>query len=255
MSWLARIAAAMLTMFSCAASYAEEPVRVFAAASLTNVLIEIAEQWAERGHPEPRLAFGGTATLARQLAAGAPADLFVAADGRWMDELEKQAALAPGTRIDLLGNELVLIAPRGRRFDVELRPGFAFSRAFPGKLCIGEPAVVPAGTYAKQALESLQWWDSLQGRIVGTEDVRAALAFVERGECAAGIVYATDATVSDKVVVIARFTPRSHAPIVYPVALLRNATPQAHDLFAYLRSEPAAATFRRHGFVPLGARH
>ena len=255
MSRLARVAAAMLSMFSCAASFAEEPVRVFAAASLTNVLIEIAEQWAERDHPAPRLAFGGTATLARQLAAGAPADLFVAADSRWMDELEKQAALAPGTRIDLLGNELVLIAPRGRRFDVEPRPGFAFSRAFSGKMCIGEPDVVPAGTYAKQALQSLQWWDSLRGRLVGTEDVRAALAFVERGECAVGIVYATDATASDKVVVIARFTPGSHAPIVYPVALLRNATPQAHDFFAYLRSEPAAAIFRRHGFVPLSARH
>ena len=255
MSRLARIAAAMLSLFSCAASFAEEPVRVFAAASLTNVLTEISTQWAQSGHPAPRLAFGGTATLARQLAAGAPADLFVAADGRWMDELEKQGRLVPGTRTDLLGNDLVLIAPMGRRFDVELRPGFPFSRAFPGKLCIGEPDVVPAGTYAKQALESLQWWDSLQGRIVGTEDVRSALAFVERGECAAGIVYATDAAISGKVVVIARFTPQSHAPIVYPVAVLMNATPQAHDFLSYLRSQAAAATFRRHGFVPLSARH
>jgi molybdate transport system substrate-binding protein len=253
MSRLARIAAAMLSLFSCAASFAEEPVRVFAAASLTNVLTEIAAQWEKRGHPAPRLAFGGTATMARQLAAGAPADLFVAADGRWMDELEKQGQLLPGTRTDLLGNELVLIAPGGRKFDVELRPDFSFSRAFAGKLCIGEPDVVPAGTYAKQSLESLHWWDSLQGRIVGTEDVRSALTFVERGECAAGIVYATDATVSDKVVVIARFSPRSHARIVYPVAVLRNAVPQAKEFLAYLRGNAAAATFRRHGFVPLGA--
>lgn len=253
MSRLARIAAAMLSLFSYAASCAEEPVRVFAAASLTNVLTEIAAQWQERGHPAPRLAFGGTATMARQLAAGAPADLFAAADGRWMDELEQQGKLVPGTRIDLLGNELVLIASRGRKFDVELRPGFPFSRAFPGKLCIGAPDVVPAGNYAKQALESLQWWDSLQGRIVGTEDVRSALTFVERGECAAGIVYATDAAISDEVVVIARFPPQSHAPIVYPVALLKNATPQAHDFLSYLGSEAAAATFRRHGFAPLSA--
>jgi molybdate transport system substrate-binding protein len=254
MSRLARTAAAMLLLLSCAASFAEGPVRVFAAASLTNVLTEIAAQWQQRGHPAPRLAFGGTATMARQLAAGAPADLFAAADGRWMDELEKQGRLVPGTRIDLLGNELVLIAPRGRRFDVELRTGFPFSRAFQGKLCIGEPEVVPAGTYAKQALESLQWWDSLQGRIVGTEDVRSGLSFVERGECAAGIVYATDAAISDKVVVIVRFPPQSHAPIVYPVALLRNATPQAQDFLSYLRSSAAAATFRRRGFVPLSGK-
>lgn len=255
MSRLARIAAALLLLLSCAASFAEDPVRVFAAASLTNVLTEVAAQWQERGHPAPRLAFGGTATMARQLAAGAPADLFAAADGRWMDELEKQGQLVTGTRVDLLGNELILITPRGRRFDVELRPGFPFSSAFQGKLCIGEPDIVPAGTYAKQALASLQWWDSLQGRIVGTEDVRSALRFVERGECAAGIVYATDAAISDEVVVIARFSPQSHAPIVYPVALLRNATPQARDFLSYLSSEAAAATFRRHGFIPLSASH
>ncbi len=255
MSRLARIAVAMLCLFPCAASFAEEPVRVFAAASLTNVLTEIASQWQSRGHRAPRLAFGGTATLARQLAAGAPADIFAAADGRWMDVLEQQGKLQTGTRIDLLGNELVLIAPRGRTFQVELRPGFPFARAFVGKLCIGEPDVVPAGTYAKQALESLKWWDSLQGRIVGTDDVRAALTFVERGECAAGIVYATDAVVSDKVVLIARFPPRSHASIVYPVALLRNAAPQAQDFLEYLGSKAAAATFRRHGFVPLSASH
>ena len=255
MSRLARIAAAMLSMFSCAASFAEEPVRVFAAASLSSVLAEIAAQWQAQGHPPPRLAFGGTATMARQLAAGAPADLFVAADGRWMDELEKQGKLVRGSRANLLGNELVLIAPRSRRFDVELRPGFPLSRAFSGKLCIGEPGVVPAGTYAKQALESLRWWDSLHGRIVGAEDVRSALTFVERGECAAGIVYATDAAISDEVVVIARFSPQSHAPIVYPIALLMNATPQAHDFLAYCRSKAAEATFRRHGFVPLSAGH
>ncbi len=255
MSRLARIAAAMLSLFSCAASFAEEPVRVFAAASLTNVLTEIAAQWEQRGHPAPRLAFGGTATMARQLAAGAPADLFVAADGRWMDELEKQGRLVRGSRTNLLGNELVLIAPRDRGFDVELRPGFPFSRKFAGKLCIGEPDVVPAGTYAKESLESLQWWDSLQGRIVGTEDVRSALTFVERGECGAGIVYTTDAAISDRVVVIARFPRQSHAPIVYPVALVTNAAPQAHDFLSYLRSKAAAAIFRRHGFVPLSASH
>jgi molybdate transport system substrate-binding protein len=255
MTRLARIAVAMLSLLACAASFAGEPVRIFAAASLTNVLTEVASQWRQRGHPAPRLAVGGTATMARQLAAGAPADIFAAADGRWMNELEQQGQLEPGTRIDLLGNELVLIAPRGRQFQVELRPGFPFARAFPGKLCIGEPETVPAGTYAKQALESLHWWASLQDRIVGTEDVRAALTFVERGECAAGIVYATDAAVSDKVVVLARFSPQSHAPIVYEVALLRNAAPQAQEFLAYLSSNAAAATFRRHGFVPLSASH
>jgi molybdate transport system substrate-binding protein len=197
--------------------------------------------------------FGGTAVLARQIDAGAPADVFAAADDRWMAELVQNGKVARGGRVDLLGNSLVLIAPKGRAFVVELRPDFGFARAFAGKLCIGEPGVVPAGTYAREALQSLRWWDSLQGRIVGTDDVRAALAFVARGECAAGIVYATDAAVSDEVAVIARFPAPLHQTIVYPFALLTHAQPAAGAFFAFLRSDEAADVFRRRGFVTLRA--
>ncbi|HEY6599667.1 MAG TPA: molybdate ABC transporter substrate-binding protein, partial [Pseudomonadales bacterium] len=132
---------------------------------------------------------------------------------------------------------------------VEMTPGFDFAKAFSGKLCTGEPGVVPVGIYAKQSLENLGWWQSLQGRIVGTDDVRTALTFVERGECALGIVYATDAGISDKVEVLASFPPSTHAPIVYPFALVERGRSDAKAFFEYLTTSPdAAAIYRRYGF-------
>ena len=138
--------------------------------------------------------------------------MFASADLKWMDYLDERGRIAAGTRANLLGNTLVLIAPKGRRFAVTMQPGFDLAGAFNGKLCTGEPGVVPVGIYAKQSLEKLGWWPSLQGRIVGTDDVRTALAFVERGECALGIVYATDARISDKVEVLAQFPADTHMP-------------------------------------------
>ena len=227
---------------------AEEPVRVFAAASLTNALEELATQWQAKGHPKPVLAFGASSTLAKQVQAGAPADLFASADTQWMDHLAKAGRIQADSRVDLLGNTLVLIAPRGRGFKAQMKPGFDLAAAFKGKLCTGEPGVVPVGIYAKQALANLGWWAPLQGRLVGTDDVRTALAFVERGECGAGIVYATDARISDRVEVVGRFRPDSHAPITYPFALTTDARPQARAFLAFLRSATAARVFRRHGF-------
>jgi molybdate transport system substrate-binding protein len=229
---------------------AEEPVRVFAAASLTSALEELATQWQAAGHARPVLAFGASSTLARQVEAGAPADVFASADSKWMDRAAKAGRIATGSRVDLLGNTLVLVAPRGRAFKVDLRPGVDLAGAFKGKLCTGEPGVVPVGTYARQALTSLGAWASLQGRIVGTDDVRAALAFVERGECGAGIVYATDARISDKVAVVATFPADSHAVIVYPFALAKDARPQARAFLAFLRGPEAAKVFARLGFTP-----
>ena len=230
---------------------AEEPVRVFAAASLTHVLSDIAAQWQRVGHPKPSLAFGASSALAKQVEAGAPADVYVSADLKWMDYLDERGRIAAGTRANLLGNTLVLIAPKSRRFVVTMRPDFDLAGAFKGKLCTGEPGVVPVGIYAKQGLEKLGWWPSLQGRIVGTDDVRTALAFVERGECGAGIVYATDARISDKVDVLAQFPADTHAPIVYPFAEVKNARPHTRAFLQYLRTPEAAATFRRHGFTVL----
>lgn len=231
---------------------AEEAVRVFAAASLTNALKDIGAQWQQAGHPAPSLAFAASSALAKQIEAGAPADVYASADQSWMDYLAQRQLLAGDSRRDLLGNTLVLIAPKGRAFAVEMKKGFDLAAAFGGKLCTGEPGVVPVGIYARQALESLGWWNALKPRIVGTDDVRTALAFVERGECPAGIVYATDAAISDKVEVLATFPADTHKPVIYPVAALKNADRDARAFLQYLQTSPdAAAIFRRYGFTVL----
>jgi molybdate transport system substrate-binding protein len=227
----------------------EAPVRVFAAASLTDALNDVAAHWRRAGHPHPSLAFGASSTLAKQVEAGAPADLFASADLKWMDYLAQRGRIDAASRVDQLGNTLVLIAPRQKPFQARLQSGFPIAKAFKGRLCTGEPGVVPAGIYARQALEKLGWWPSLQERIVGTDDVRTALAFVERGECGAGIVYATDARISGAVVTVATFPPQTHAPIVYPFALTKNARPEAAAFLRYLQTPQAAAIFRRHGFT------
>jgi molybdate transport system substrate-binding protein len=248
---LALLLALLLCGSPQAAGVAETPVRVFAAASLTNALEQIATQWQRAGHPRPVLAFAASSTLAKQIEAGAPADLFASADRKWMDYLDARNRIDRGSRVEMLGNTLVLIAPKGHRFDAKMQPGFRIADAFKGKLCTGEPDVVPVGIYAKQALEKLGWWKSLQPRVVGTDDVRTALAFVERGECGAGIVYASDARISRKVEVLAAFPANTHAPIVYPFALVKNARPEAAAFLAHLRTPQAAAVFRRHGFSVL----
>lgn len=235
-----------------ALAHGADASRVFAAASLTNALTDIAKLWQQSGHPAPQLDFAASSTLAKQIEAGAPADLFASADVPWMDELASHGLLEPGTRLDLLGNELVLIAPKGHAFKVSMDPAFGFPGSFEGKLCTGEPKSVPVGRYAQQSLQALGWWDGLQGRIVGTEDVRAALAFVEQGECSVGIVYATDAAISSKVVVIATFPAATHQPIIYPFALLKGAGAESRALLEFMKSSPSAgAIFNQYGFTPL----
>ncbi len=231
---------------------AESAIRVFAAASLTNALNDVAVQWQKEGHPKPSMVFAGSAALAKQIEAGAPADVFASADLVWMDYLDQRGSIQPDTRTNLLGNELVLIVPKGKRFPVQMKHGFDFAGAFDGKLCTGEPDSVPVGIYAKQSLENLGWWKPLQGRIAGTDDVRTALAFVARDECPVGIVYATDAKISDKVEVLERFPENSHKPIVYPFAAVKNARPEAQAFLNYLQTSPsAAAVFDRYGFTRL----
>jgi len=227
-----------------------EPLRIYAAASLSNALTDIAAQWQKQGHEAPVLVFSASSALARQIEAGAPADLFASADLKWMDYLDTRGKIVASSRRHLLGNRLVLIAPSGRRLPVEMRAGFDIAAAFQGKLCTGEPGVVPVGIYARQALEALGWWAPLQGRIVGTDDVRSALAFVERGECPLGIVYATDAAISDKVEVLAAFPENTHAAIVYPFAAVAGGRPQAGAFLDYLQTSAiAAGLFERHGFT------
>ena len=235
-----------------AVARAEQPIRVFAAASLANALNEIGAQWHKDGHPEPRLAYAASSALAKQIEAGAPADVFASADQTWMDYLDQRGWIQARTRANLLGNELVLIVPKGKRFPVQMQSGFDLASAFDGKLCTGEPGVVPVGVYAKQSLQSLGWWQSLQSRIVGTDDVRTALVFVERGECPLGIVYATDARISDKVDVLERFPESSHKPIVYPFAAVEHARPETRAFLKFVETSPAAAKiFEHYGFIRL----
>lgn len=240
---------ALASMLCLALPAQAEPLRIYAAASLTNALTDIAAQWQKQDHEAPVLVFAASSALARQIEAGAPTDVFASADLKWMDYLDQRQKIRPGSRSNLLGNRLVLIVPKGRRLPVEMRTDFGIAAAFEGKLCTGEPGVVPAGIYAKQALESLGWWAPLQRRIVGTDDVRAALAFVERGECSLGIVYATDAAISSKVEVIATFPESTHEPIVYPFAAIASGSADARPFLDFLHTSPdAIATFERYGF-------
>lgn len=237
-----------ITLLFAGVTHAEQAVRLFAAASLTNAMTDIGAQWQQQGHPKPVLAFAASSTLAKQIEAGAPADVFASADEKWMDYLQQRKRIAAGTRISLLGNDLVLIVPKGARLPVRMTPAFDIAHAFTGKLCTGEPDVVPVGIYARQSLESLGWWNALKDRIVGTDDVRTALAFVERGECPLGIVYATDAKISSKVEVLARFPESTHKPIVYPFAEVQDARPAALAFLAYLKTPAATEIFERYGF-------
>ncbi len=229
--------------------HAEDPSRIYAAASLTNALTDIAAQWTQAGHPKPVLVFAASSALAKQIENGAPADVFVSADRPWMDYLAERKKIDDASRAELLGNELVLITPGGKEIAVEMKPGFDLAGAFRGKLCTGEPDVVPVGTYAKQAMTALGWWTALTPRIVGTDDVRTALAFVERGECPLGIVYATDAAISERVTVIGRFPAETHTPVVYPFALVTAARTDSRAFLDYLKSDAAISVFKRYGFV------
>ena len=232
---------------------ADDKVIVYAAASLTNALTEVSASYEASGTAKVRSAFASSSVLAKQIENGAPADIFISADSKWMNYLQEKKLINSASRKDLLGNKLVLIAPKGRGFNVKLDKSFDLGKAFDGRLCTGDIDAVPAGIYAKQSLSYLNWWDGIKTRIVGAQDVRAALTFVERGECAAGIVYETDAKISTKVEIVATFPQESHVSIVYPIALVTNANMAntnklASDYLNYLQSPSAKAIFKKYGF-------
>lgn len=235
-----------------ASTAAPAKITVYAAASLTNALNDIALQYQKENNITIVSSYASTATLAKQIENGAPADIFIAADIKWMHYLQEKNRIQPNTKHHLLGNHLVLIAPKGQAFAVNFQDKqFDLAKAFNGRLCTGDVDTVPVGIYAKQSLKALHWWDSLQARIVGAQDVRAALAFVERGECTAGIVYATDAKVSTQIETLATLPDDTHQPIVYPAALVAGASPQSSDFLNYLNSPQAHAIFVRYGFSVL----
>lgn len=234
---------------------ATEPVTVFAAASLTDALQEIARAYHAATGVQVRLSFAASSTLARQIEAGAPADIFASANERWMDELARKDLIEPDSRTSPIANRLVLIAPGGGPDEVELGrdTDLAALLGADGRLAVGDPDHVPAGLYARQALQALGQWDRLAPRLARADNTRAALALVERGEAPLGIVYATDAAITPRVRVIAIFPADSHAPISYPFALVKGSdNADARAFFRYLTGAEAGAIFARFGFAVAG---
>ena len=227
---------------------------VYAAASLTDVLQQVGSDYERDRQKRVRFSFGSTATLARQIESGASADLFISADEEWMGYVAQRGLVRPGSRVDLLGNRLVLIAPADSRTAVTLAPGVSLAAALgaQGKLALADPASVPAGKYAKAALIRLGAWPELASRYVAAENVRMALLFVARGEAPLGVVYRTDAMVEPKVRIVAEFPADTHPPIVYPAALTTRSRAGADGFLEYLAGPAASARFLAAGFSVLG---
>ncbi len=235
--------------FSWAAMAQADVVTVFAAASLKTVLDDLQPDYQKHSGHELRLVYAGSSILARQIGQGAPADVFISANVAWMDVLEKQGFLASTSRVDLIGNRLVVISPQAGE-PIEMRE-FA---TLEGRVAMGLVEAVPAGIYGKQALEFHGLWEALKPRVVQTDNVRAALALVARGEVALGIVYASDAEAEPRVYLRAEFEAASHAPIIYPAALTSKAGSGGAQYLAFLQSDAAQKRFEQHGFLRLGAR-
>jgi len=234
---------------ACAAA---PPLDVFAAASLKESLDAAAAAYERERGQSVRVNYAGSSALARQIDHGAPADVFISADLDWMDWLQGKSHVDTATRRELLGNALVLIAPaRAATSAVNLAPGVNLLPLLgDGHLALALTASVPAGKYAKAALESLGIWPQLQAQVAEAENVRAALLLVARGEAPLGVVYASDARAEPRVQVIATFPADSHPPIVYPIAALRASQhPQARAFVEWLQQADALEIFRQHGFV------
>ena len=253
---LAAIGAALLACAAPAPLRAQEatPLTVFAAASLQDALRALEPAWraAAPGNPPLRFSFAASSALARQIEQGAPADLFMSADEPWMDYLAERNLIVTATRASPLGNALVLVAPANSPL-----PAMAIGRGTdlaallgPGRLATGDPAHVPVGRYAQQALEWLGQWTAIAPRLARADNVRSALLLVERGEAPLGIVYATDAQASQGVKVIGTFPGESHPPVTYPFAVTRRAeaNPRARAALDFLAGPAAAAQWQRFGF-------
>jgi len=223
---------------------------VFAAASVKEALDEQVGRFQAETGDRIVVSYGGSNALARQVEAGAPADIFLSADTDWIDYLDKRDLLRPGTRSDLLRNRLVLIAPADVRTSLSIGPGFALGPALgTGRLAMANPESVPAGKYGKAALAALGVWTSVESRIARTDNVRAALMLVARGEVPLGIVYTTDAIAEPKVRIVDAFPEQTHPPIVYPIAIVASSrSPVAQRFVDDLHSPAARAIWVRHGF-------
>ena len=226
---------------------------VFAAASLKNALDDAAAGWVKAGHAAPKISYAASNVLAKQIEEGAPADLFFSADLDWMAYANKKGSIRPETVVNLLGNAIVLIAPKDAAAPIDIHPGFDLAAALgSGRLAMGNVDAVPAGKYGKAALQKLGAWDGVKDHVAQAESVRAALVLVSRGEAPLGIVYATDAAADANVTIVGAFPDDTHPPIIYPVALTKAATsPDAAPFIAYLRGPDAKAAFEKQGFTVL----
>jgi molybdate transport system substrate-binding protein len=228
-----------------------DAITVFAAASTTNAMNDIGKMFSEKFHAKYTPSYASSSTLAKQIEKGAPANVFISADEPWMNYLDERKLVEPGTRSDLLGNRLVLIAPAdskttkvdiGTKFDLVKLLGSS-------KLAVGDPDHVPAGKYAKAALQKLGIWNETESKLARAADVRGALTLVERGESPFGIVYATDAAITPKVKVVGVFPEDTHPKIVYPTAIIAGkATPSAKKFLEFLKTPEAKAVFEKYGF-------
>ncbi|MFW6051590.1 MAG: molybdate ABC transporter substrate-binding protein [Myxococcota bacterium] len=243
------VAGAVIGLAGCRCGAAREDgvLQVWAAASLVDVLPEVADAWGTRGEPPVRFAFGATSRIARQVARGAPADLVLTADRRWMDHLEGAGALRSGTRTELLRGELVVVVPAGRAG--HWRSLEELARDPPDRLALGGEAV-PVGRYAEAALRKAAVWTDLEAHVIRADHARAVLAWVGRAEAEAGIVYRTDAMVEHRADIAFAVEPALHPPIVYAAAVPRQARhpAAARRLLTFMASPGARRVFERAGF-------
>jgi molybdate transport system substrate-binding protein len=229
----------------------DKTITVFAAASMKNALDDVDTAFTKSTGIKVAASYAASSALIKQIENGAPADVFVSADLDWMDYGAQHKLIKDDTRVNLLGNRLVLIAPKDSKIgDVTIAPGFDLAKlAGDGRIVTGDVRAVPVGKYAKAALEKLGAWAAAEPKFAMTENVRAALTLVARGEAALGIVYETDAKVEPNVKIVGAFPTDSHPPIVYPVALTVNAKPDAARYLTFLRSQAAKAVFETYGFT------
>ncbi len=250
-----RIVTLVLTFFAVLAAgppvraQSNEPTLVFAAASLKNALDAIVDDYAKSTGRAVTVSYAGSSALAKQIEQGAPADIFFSADLDWMEDVASKNLIAADSRVTLLGNDIVLVAPAASDVSIDIAPNFPLAETLgDGKLAMALTASVPAGKYGKASLESLGVWDSVSPKVAEAENVRAALALVSRGEAPLGIVYATDAKADPGVKVVGVFPEDSHPPILYPIALTASAKANARAFLDYLTSPAARPRFEEQGF-------
>jgi molybdate transport system substrate-binding protein len=256
--WIKRAMATAVASTVCFAiaggmANAADKVTVFAAASMKNALDNANKGWSEQTSKHVTASYAASSALAKQIEAGAPADVFISADLDWMSYLSDKKLVKEGTNANWLGNRIVLVAPKDAAKPVDIKQGFDLAGLLGGgKLAMGAPDTVPAGRYGKAALVKLGTWTAVEKSVAGAESVRAALALVSRGEAPYGIVYATDAAADPGVAVVGTFPEDSHPPIIYPIAILSESkAADASDYVDYLRSPKAAPFFEKEGFTVL----